>query len=159
DRAGGDPSTPAAPSSAPQSTGDAATTDDAPPEETRSPSSSEPEDGTVPEEFLGRWSTTIDNDSGSHSRRLTMQQGEAGDTVMSLVADGPTGNGTYHCVFEARLTDASDGRLRIGPSTVTVGEPRSACTPGSASEITLLPDGTLRRESTGTGEQLTYTRD
>ncbi|MFH8764709.1 serine/threonine-protein kinase [Streptomyces althioticus] len=159
DRAGGDPSTPAAPSSAPQGTGDAATTDDVPPEETRSPSGSEPEDGTVPEEFLGRWSTTIDNDSGSHSRRLTVRQGEAGDTVMSLVADGPTGNGTYHCVFEARLTDASDGRLRIGPSTVTVGEPRSACTPGSASEITLLPDGTLRRESTGTGEQLTYTRD
>lgn len=160
DRAGGDPSTPAAPSSAPQSTGDAAATDDVPPAETRSPSSSAPADGTVPGEFLGRWSTTIDNDSGSHSRRLTVQQGEVGDTVMSLVADGPTGNGTYHCVFEARLTGTSDdGRLRIGPSTVTAGEPRSACTPGSASEITLLPDGTLRRESTGTGEQLTYTRD
>ncbi|MGA5605674.1 serine/threonine-protein kinase [Streptomyces griseoincarnatus] len=160
DRAGGGPSTPAAPSSAPQSTGDAAATDDVPPAETRSPSSSAPADGTVPGEFLGRWSTTIDNDSGSHSRRLTVQQGEAGDTVMSLVADGPTGNGTYHCVFEARLTGTSDdGRLRIGPSTVTAGEPRSACTPGSASEITLLPDGTLRRESTGTGEQLTYTRD
>ncbi|MFC8837172.1 serine/threonine-protein kinase [Streptomyces griseoincarnatus] len=160
DRAGGDPSTPAAPSSAPQSTGDAAATDDVPPAETRSPSSSAPADGTVPGEFLGRWSTTIDNDSGSHSRRLTVRQGEVGDTVMSLVADGPTGNGTYHCVFEARLTGTSDdGRLRVGPSTVTVGEPRSACTPGSASEITLLPDGTLRRESTGTGEQLTYTRD
>ncbi|MEV5264571.1 serine/threonine-protein kinase [Streptomyces werraensis] len=159
DRAGGDPSTPAAPSSAPQSTGDAATTDDAPPTGTGSPSGSAPAGGPVPEEFLGRWSTTIDNDSGSHSRRLTVQQGEIGDTVMSLVADGPTGNGTYHCVFEARLTGASDGRLRIGPSTVTVGEPRTACTPGSASDITLLPNGSLRRTSTGTGEQLTYTRD
>ncbi|MET8896693.1 serine/threonine-protein kinase [Streptomyces albogriseolus] len=159
DRAGGDPSTPAAPSSTPQSTGDAATTDDAPPTESRSPSSSAPADGTVPEEFLGRWSTTIDNDSGSHSRRLTVQQGEVGDTVMSLFADGPTGNGTYHCVFEARLTGTSGGRLQIGPSTVTVGEPRTACTPGSASEIAVLPDGTLRRTSNGTGEQLTYTRD
>ena len=159
DRAGGDPSTPAASSSASQSTDDAGTTDGVPPSETRSPSSDAPEDGTVPEEFLGRWSTSIDNDSGSHSRRLTVQQGEVGDTVMSLVAEGPTGNGTYHCVFEARLTGTSGGDLRIGPSTVTVGEPRSACTPGSASEITLLPDGTLRRESTGTGEQLTYTRD
>ncbi|MET9163519.1 serine/threonine-protein kinase [Streptomyces cellulosae] len=159
DRAGGDPSTPAASSSASQSTDDAGTTDDVPPPETRSPSSDAPEDGTVPEEFLGRWSTTIDNDSGSHSRRLTVQQGEVGDTVMSLVAEGPTGNGTYHCVFEARLTGTSGGDLQIGPSTVTVGEPRSACTPGSPSEITVLPDGSLRRTSTGTGEQLTYTRD
>ncbi|MFF5799812.1 serine/threonine-protein kinase [Streptomyces albogriseolus] len=159
DRAGGDPSTPAAPAGTPQSTGTAATTDDVPPTESGSPSSGAPADGTVPEEFLGRWSTTIDNDSGSHSRRLTVQQGEAGDTVMSLVAEGPTGNGTYHCVFEARLTGASGGRLQLGPSTVTAGEPRSACTPGSASDIVLLPDGTLRRTSTGTGEQLTYTRD
>ncbi|MFF0811164.1 serine/threonine-protein kinase [Streptomyces albogriseolus] len=159
DRAGGDPSTPAAPAGTPRSTGDAATTDDVPPTESGSPSSGAPADGTVPEEFLGRWSTTIDNDSGSHSRRLTVQQGEAGDTVMSLVAEGPTGNGTYHCVFEARLTGASGGRLQLGPSTVTAGEPPSACTPGSASDIVLLPDGTLRRTSTGTGEQLTYTRD
>ncbi|MFH9178031.1 serine/threonine-protein kinase [Streptomyces albogriseolus] len=159
DHAGGDPSTPAAPTGTPRSTGDAATTDDVPPTESGSPSSAAPADGTVPEEFLGRWSTTIDNDSGSHSRRLTVQQGEAGDTVMSLVAEGPTGNGTYHCVFEARLTGTSGGRLQLGPSTVTAGEPRSACTPGSASDITLLPDGTLRRTSTGTGEQLTYTRD
>lgn len=159
DHAGGDPSTPAAPAGTPRSTGTAATTDDVPPTESGSPSSGAPADGTVPEEFLGRWSTTIDNDSGSHSRRLTVQQGEAGDTVMSLVAEGPTGNGTYHCVFEARLTGASGGRLQLGPSTVTAGEPRSACTPGSASDIVLLPDGTLRRTSTGTGEQLTYTRD
>ncbi|MFI0503254.1 serine/threonine-protein kinase [Streptomyces albogriseolus] len=159
DRAGGDPSTPAAPTSTPRSTGDAAGTDDVPPAESGSPSSAAPADGTVPEEFLGRWSTTIDNDSGSHSRRLTVQQGEVGDTVMSLVAEGPTGNGTYHCVFEARLTGTSGGRLQIGPSTVTAGEPRSACTPGSPSDIILLPDDTLRRTSTGTGEQLTYTRD
>ncbi|MEU0653354.1 serine/threonine-protein kinase [Streptomyces albogriseolus] len=159
DHAGGDPSAPAAPAGTPRSTGDAATTDDVPPTESGSPSSGAPADGTVPEEFLGRWSATIDNDSGSHSRRLTVQQGEAGDTVMSLVAEGPTGNGTYHCVFEARLTGASGGRLQLGPSTVTAGEPRSACTPGSASDIVLLPDGTLRRTSTGTGEQLTYTRD
>ncbi|MGA5119186.1 serine/threonine-protein kinase [Streptomyces pseudogriseolus] len=158
DRAGGDPSTPAAPST-PQNTGDAGTTDDAPPTESGPPTSDAPEDGTVPAEFLGSWSGSIDNDSGSHSRRLTVQQGEVGDTVMSLVADGPTGSGTYHCVFEARLTGTSGGRLRLGPSTVTVGEPRSACTPGAASEISLLPDGSLRRVSDGTGEQLTYTRD
>ncbi|MFZ4153738.1 serine/threonine-protein kinase [Streptomyces pseudogriseolus] len=158
DRAGGDPSTPAAPST-PQSTSDAGTADDAPPTQSGPPTSDAPEDGTVPADFLGSWSGSIDNDSGSHSRRLTVQQGEVGDTVMSLVADGPTGSGTYHCVFEARLTGTSGGRLQLGPSSVTTGEPRSACTPGAASEISLLPDGSLRRVSDGTGEQLTYSRD
>ncbi len=113
DRAGGDPSTPAAPSTPHRTgdagTGDAGTTDDAPPTESGPPTSDAPEDGTVPAEFLGSWSGSIDNDSGSHSRRLTVQQGEVGDTVMSLVADGPTGSGTYHCVFEARLTGTSGG--------------------------------------------------
>ncbi len=157
-RAGGDPTTPAAASDSEQrSTGGPATTDDGRPSGS-GPSGDDPAGGTVPTEFLGSWSTTIDNDSGHHSRRLTVQQGEVGDTVMSLVADGPTGSGSYHCVFEAPLTGASDGLLRIGPSTVTVGE-SGACTPGSSSEITLLPDGSLRRVSSGTGEQLTYTRD
>ncbi|MGW1899320.1 serine/threonine-protein kinase [Streptomyces hirsutus] len=119
-----------------------------------------PADGAIPTGYLGSWSTTIDNASGLHSRRLTIQQGGAGDTVMSLVADGPTGNGTYHCVFEGDLTSAgSGGRLEIGPTTVTVGQPRSACTPGAASTVTLLPDGSLKRVNTGSGEQLTYTRD
>ncbi|MHC3449505.1 serine/threonine-protein kinase [Streptomyces prasinus] len=119
-----------------------------------------PADGAIPDDYLGNWSTTIDNASGLHSRRLTIQQGDTGDTVMSLVAEGPTGNGTYHCVFEGDLTGTgSGGRLEIGPTTVTVGRPLSACTPGAASAVTLLPDGTLRRVSTGSGEQLTYTRD
>ncbi len=84
-----------------------------------------------------------------------------GDTVLSLVADGPTGNGPYRCVFEARLSGVtgSGDRLEIGPSSVTAGRPRSACAPGAATEITLLPDGSLKRVNTRNGEQLTYTRD
>ncbi|WP_423836160.1 serine/threonine-protein kinase [Streptomyces cathayae] len=125
------------------------------------PGTSAPTDGAIPTGYLGSWSTTIDNASGLHTRTLTLQQGEVGDTVMSLVADGPTGNGTYHCVFEGSLSDApgSGDRLRIGPSSVTVGQPRSACTPGSATEITLRPDGSLQRVNTSNGEQLVYTRD
>lgn len=157
-RAGGDPTTPPSPSSAPRSTGPA-TPDDPQPADTQRPSTSAPADGTVPADYLGSWSTTIDNASGEHTRRLTLQQGEVGDTVMSLVADGPTGSGTYHCVFEARLTGSSGDRLEFGPSSVTVGQPRSACTPGSASEITLLSGDSLRRVNSGNGEQLTYTRD
>ncbi|MFD7769449.1 protein kinase [Streptomyces sp. NPDC059787] len=152
-RAGGDPTAPPSPGGASRSS--APTT----PDDTRPPSTSAPADGTIPADYLGSWSTTIDNASGEHTRRLTIQQGEAGDTVMSLVADGPTGDGTYHCVFEARLTAGSGDRLELGPSSVTVGQPRSACTPGSASEVTLLPDGSLQRVTTGNGEQLTYTRD
>ncbi|WP_424871880.1 protein kinase domain-containing protein [Streptomyces sp. SAI-229] len=151
-RAGGDPTAPPSPSGTSQSS--APTSDD-----TRRPSASAPAEGTIPADYLGSWSTTIDNASGEHTRKLTIQQGEVGDTVMSLVADGPAGNGTYHCVFEARLTAGSGDRLELGPSSVTVGQPGGACTPGSASEVTLLPDGSLQRVTTGTGEQLTYTRE
>lgn len=78
------------------------------------------------------------------------------------MADGPTASGgTYHCVFEGELTDApgSDGPLKIGPSTVTVGQPRTACTPGEATEVTLLTDFTLQRVNTGSGERLTYSKE
>ncbi|WP_254396764.1 hypothetical protein [Streptomyces sp. AC558_RSS880] len=157
-RAGGDPTAAPSPGSASRSTGPT-TPDDTQPTGTQRPGTSAPADGTVPADYLGSWSTTIDNASGEHTRKLTLQQGEVGDTVMSLVADGPTGSGTYHCVFEARLTGGSGDRLELGPSSVTVGQPRSACTPGAASEIVLLPDGSLQRVNTGNGEQLTYARD
>ncbi|MFD8235250.1 serine/threonine-protein kinase [Streptomyces sp. NPDC059696] len=120
-----------------------------------------PVDGTIPAGYLGTWTTTIDNADGRHSRSLTLQQGEPGDTVLSLVADGPTRTGgTYHCVFEGRLTSApgAGGTLSIGPSTVKVGQPRTACTPGAATEVTLLSDGTLERVNTSSGERLTYTK-
>ncbi|MFC9128743.1 serine/threonine-protein kinase [Streptomyces sp. NPDC057099] len=123
---------------------------------------SSPADGAIPTAYLGTWTTTIDNADGQHTRSLTIQQGEPGDTVLSLVADGPTkGGGTYHCVFEGELTDdpGSDGPLNIGPSTVTVGQPRSACTPGEATEVTLLTDYTLQRVNTSSGERLTYSKE
>ncbi|MEU0223109.1 serine/threonine-protein kinase [Streptomyces sp. NPDC006284] len=127
---------------------------------TTDPTTPTTQDGTIPTAYLGTWSTTIDNASGVHTRHLTIQQGDVGDTVLSLVADGPAGNGTYHCVFEAELSDApdSDGPLDIGPSTVTVG-PATTCTPGDPSRVRLLPDGTLERTNTGTDEKLTYRRD
>ncbi|MFI9568747.1 serine/threonine-protein kinase [Streptomyces rishiriensis] len=119
-----------------------------------SPSSSA---GGVPAAFLGAWTTTIENESGTNTRRLTITQGGVGDAVLALVADGKA----YHCEFSAALTRApgADGPLRIGPSEVTTGRPLSSCSPGAASEITLLADGRLQRTNTGTGEKLTYTRD
>ncbi|MFD4525161.1 serine/threonine-protein kinase [Streptomyces sp. NPDC058470] len=125
-----------------------------------SPTTQAPEGGAIPEVYLGTWSSGIDNDSGSNTRQLVIQQGEVGDTVLSLTAEGPAGNGTYHCVFQAALakTPTADGPLEIGPSEVTVGEPATACSPGAASEVTLLPDGSLRRVNTDSGEALTYTK-
>lgn len=159
DQAGGDPS--------PSVTGPT-TPGETPPDRQQQPSptrstqtaSAPPSDGAIPVDYLGTWTTTIDNADGVHTRELTLQQGETGDTVLSLVADGPTANGTYHCLFQADLVEApaGDGPLSIGPSTVTSGEPRSSCSPGAATEITLLPDGTLERTNTGTDEKLTYTR-
>lgn len=117
------------------------------------------QDGTIPTAYLGTWATTIDNASGAHTRRLTIRQGSVGDTVLSLFADGPTGNGTYHCVFEADLLNApgADGPVRVGPSTVADG-PSASCTPGAPSQVSLLPNGALERTNTSTGEKLTYTR-
>ncbi|MER6370567.1 protein kinase [Streptomyces mirabilis] len=139
------PSTPSTPSSSPS---------DSP-----SPQASQG-GGAIPEGFLGTWDASIDNATGHNTRRLTIQQGAVGDTVLSLVADGPSGSSTYHCVFRAELTAApgAGGPLAIGPSEVTGGAPISSCSPGAASEITLQSDGRLRRVNTGSGESLTYTK-
>lgn len=125
-----------------------------------SPSARASQGGTIPEGFLGTWEASIDNATGHNTRQLTIQQGAVGDTVLSLVADGPSGSSTYHCVFQATLTAApsAGGTLAIGPSEVTSGAPISSCSPGAASEITLLSDGRLRRVNTGSGESLTYSK-
>ncbi|MDH6214752.1 serine/threonine-protein kinase [Streptomyces pseudovenezuelae] len=124
-----------------------------------SPTASAPSDGAVPTGYLGTWTTTITNADGENTRTLTIRQGEVGDSVLSLVADGPTSSGSYHCVFEATLTQqpSTDGPLEIGPSEVTSGE-SGACAPGDPTEITLLADGSLERVNTSNGEKLTYSR-
>jgi hypothetical protein len=113
-------------------------------------------DGAVPSGYLGTWNTSIDNSTGHSTRQLTIRQGKVGDPVLTLVADGPG----YHCVFSADLTQRPGGGspLAIGASTVTSGQPLSACSPGAASEVTLLSDRTLQRVNTGNGEKLTYTK-
>ncbi|CAM5727692.1 hypothetical protein SGLAM104S_02394 [Streptomyces glaucescens] len=144
------------PATTPATTGAPTTPGPASPSPSPSPSvSSSAQDGAIPADYLGTWTTTIDNASGTHTRTLTLQQGEPGDTVLSLTADGAD----YHCVFEAALSGepAANGPLPVGPSTVTVGEP-PACSPGAATEITLVSPDTLERVNTSTGEKLTYTR-
>ncbi|MFD3521287.1 serine/threonine-protein kinase [Streptomyces sp. NPDC058653] len=141
---------------------DTTPSDDAPPT-SQSPSSSPSEDagpGDVPKKYLGAWSGTIDGATGRNTRELSIRQGKVGDTVLVLTAEGPTDTGgTYHCVFEAPLGEAPpSGPLKIGPSTVTTGRPMSSCTPGASTELTILPDGRLRRVTTANGESVTYTK-
>ncbi|HZF88969.1 serine/threonine-protein kinase [Streptomyces sp.] len=155
----GDGDAKAPPSPSPTTTGGPTTPGPTSPTPSPSPSpsaSSAEQDGAIPADYLGTWTTTIENADGTHTRTLTIRQGEPGDAVLSLTADGAD----YHCVFEAELSGepAGDGPLPIGPSTVTVGEPRTSCSPGEATEITLISPDTLQRVNTSTGEKLTYTR-
>ncbi|MFJ4706723.1 protein kinase [Streptomyces anulatus] len=118
-------------------------------------------EGAVPEDFLGTWTGSIPGEEGASTRTLTIRQGDVGDQVLVLTAEGPLASGsTYHCEFTAPLADrpAGDGPVRIGPSTVSSGRPASSCTPGKPTELTLLPDGDLRRSTAGTGESLSYTK-
>ncbi|GAA3483663.1 protein kinase domain-containing protein [Streptomyces yanii] len=133
---------------------------DAPSDTSPSPSGAEKNgDGSIPEGYLGTWSGSIDNSAGHSTRELVIQQGKVGQTVLTLTAEGPIDTGgTYRCVFQADLTDEPSpaGPIHIGPSTITLGEPMTSCTPGKATTLTLLPDGTLRRENADTGEKITY---
>ncbi|MBM7057071.1 serine/threonine protein kinase, partial [Streptomyces sp. RHZ10] len=118
-------------------------------------------EGGVPEGFLGTWSGSIPGEQGPSTRTLTIRQGDVGDQVLALTAEGPLESGsTYHCEFTAPLSGpaAGDGPVRIGPSTVSSGRPATSCTPGKPTELALLPDGSLRRTTTGTGESLIYTK-
>ncbi|WP_372350539.1 serine/threonine-protein kinase [Streptomyces sp. KL116D] len=117
--------------------------------------------GEIPAKFLGTWSGAIDNATGHHPRQITIQQGEPGDTVLSMTADGPQKDGQpYHCLFEGELTSATDSTLRIGGTDPVIAEPASACTPGKPSTVTILPSGQLRRVMTGLdGKQQTLTYD
>ncbi|MFE6980477.1 serine/threonine-protein kinase [Streptomyces griseus] len=118
-------------------------------------------EGAVPQGLLGTWTGSIPGEQGPSTRTLTIRQGDVGDQVLALTAEGPLGSGsTYHCEFTAPLADrpSDDGPVRIGPSTVSSGRPASSCSPGKPTELTLLPDGSLRRSTAGTGESLIYTR-
>ncbi|MFD5696585.1 serine/threonine-protein kinase [Streptomyces lasiicapitis] len=142
-------------SSAPETPGSPSQSDSSP---TPSPSTTTASDKTVPDKFLGTWNGTVSGDAGVSTRQLTIQQGEEGDTVLSMTADGPmAGGGTYHCVFQGELTSASEDRLNIGPTRVTVGGP-PACDPGKPTVVTILPSGELHRVNTDGSRALTYTK-
>lgn len=116
----------------------------------------------MPQRFVGTWNGGVRTKDGYSPRRLVIKQGKAGDTVLVLTADGAAkGKRGYHCEFTAPLaarpSGAAGSPLRIGPSSVKVGRPKSSCTPGAPTTLTIQPDGTLRRATAG-GKSLTYKR-
>ncbi|WP_323188163.1 serine/threonine-protein kinase [Streptomyces sp. NBC_00237] len=129
-------------------------TDTTPPPASTTP----PASAGIPSGFLGTWRGTVGGDAGVSTRVLTLRQGGSGETVMSLVAEGPSPTGTYRCLFEAELASEPypDGPLQLGPSRVVTG-PAASCSPGRASEVVLLPDGRLRR-TTPDNKSVTYTK-
>ncbi|MFJ9689125.1 serine/threonine-protein kinase [Streptomyces bacillaris] len=121
------------------------------------------DEGAVPEDYLGTWTASLPGERGDSTRKLIIRQGAVGDQVLSLTAEGPLALGaTYHCEFTAPLAARpsadEDEPVLIGPSAVSVGRPASSCSPGKSTELTLLPDGTLRRATTGSGESVVYTK-
>ncbi|MFI7338974.1 protein kinase [Streptomyces sp. NPDC050085] len=132
------------------------------------PQSSAPSDtpqstaGGIPEKYLGTWTNEAVNDYGPITRRLVVQQGEPGDTVLSLTQDGTQNNGSpYHCVFQGKLASADDTEMHVAGTEVTVAEPSaSSCRKGTPSTVTVLPSGQLKRELIdATGNQQTFTYD
>ncbi|CAM5707894.1 hypothetical protein SHIRM173S_08337 [Streptomyces hirsutus] len=111
-----------------------------------------------PDRVSAARSTTIDNASGLHSRRLTIQQGGAGDTVMSPSPTDPPA--TAPTTARSRATSPARFRRQAGdrPDHRDGRPAAERRTPRAASTVTLLPDGSLKRVNTGSGEQLTYRR-
>lgn len=59
-------------------------------------------EGAVPKDFLGTWTGSIPGEQGASTRTLTIRQGDVGDQILVLTAEGPLDSGsTYHCEFTA----------------------------------------------------------
>ncbi|MFE0042574.1 serine/threonine-protein kinase [Streptomyces albireticuli] len=121
---------------------------------------SAPATGPVPQAFLGTWQSDFRNESGAHTRSVTLRQGPLGSTVADISGSGTDKDGVaYRCAWTADLAGGGEGGapLHLGPSRVTLAQPATDCSPGPRSELTLLSDGGMSRELVGKGEApLTY---
>ncbi|ARZ69248.1 serine/threonine protein kinase [Streptomyces albireticuli] len=121
-----------------------------PPAGTSGPST--PAAGPVPQGFAGTWQTSFDSGSGANNRIITISRGPAAD--VTIQGSGTLDDGTsYTCRWHATASGDSGGTtsLSLGPSSVTQARPTSACQPGSASDLVMLPDGRMRRDFADSG--------
>ncbi|MBC2877904.1 MULTISPECIES: serine/threonine-protein kinase [Streptomyces] len=115
--------------------------------------------------YKGVWQSEFGGDGRRNKRVLFVQPGVSGSRV-EITGDGVLDDGTsYHCVWQASVTGGANatvpGPLLLGPSTVTEAQPKSACQPGSSSELVLQPDGRMRRDFIDSGTKdasLVYTK-
>ncbi|HCA85365.1 MAG TPA: hypothetical protein DEQ61_07650 [Streptomyces sp.] len=141
---------PAASASAPAEPGPSTTDAPTPAETGASAEAGEEDDGTVPSKYIGSWRTSVG--SGSDTSTINITEGETGETVLFLTAEGPS----YRCEFEASLVDTGPP-IELSPSTVTYKTSEESCQPGAGSSLELTEDGSLRRTLTGSDKRpLTY---
>lgn len=98
-----------------------------------------PATAALPDSYAGAWRAR----SGTATWHLTLTPGTVGDPVMDLRVEDPG----YSCTWRAALLGGGDA-VELAASTVTSGAP-ATCAPGGVSRLRLLPDGSLRRELTG----------
>ncbi|MGK5730576.1 protein kinase domain-containing protein [Streptomyces sp. URMC 124] len=108
--------------------------------------------GTGPQAFAGTWQSTFGSGARTNSRTITISRGTV--VTVTIQGSGTLDDGTsYTCQWSATATGGGTGGspLRVGPSSVTRANPASACQPGSASDLVLLPDGGMRRDFVDSG--------
>ncbi|MGW1077426.1 serine/threonine-protein kinase [Streptomyces sp. NPDC002537] len=147
------------PSPAPSAPGSPPSPSPAPP---TTPGGDGKADGAVPQAFLGTWESGFSTEFGTQNRRVTVRQGAVGAAVADISATGTDKDGrSYRCLWTQSLTGGGTGGsplLLVRAGTV-VAEPADDCVPAQGSELTLLPDGGMRRVLTGsTDAPLTYRR-
>ncbi|MFI9721179.1 protein kinase [Streptomyces sp. NPDC052396] len=135
---------PAGPGPSPTAPVTTTTTASTPAPPTHGPS---PTVGTA-QDYLGTWQSGFDTHGGHSSRTITVQQGTARIQGSGFLDDGTA----YTCAWDAVVNGGGNGApLHLGPSAVVQAQPASACQPGSASDLVLLPDGRMRRDFTDSG--------
>lgn len=131
-------------------------TDPAPPP-TGDPTTQDPTRSGEYPGYSGTWQTSFDSGAGANYRTITVTGAGATIDGRGTLADGTA----YTCQWQATVSGGGGGSLRLGPSSVTHANPASACQPGSSSDLTLLPDGRMRRSFTDSGTKdasLVYSR-
>ncbi|MEV4439877.1 serine/threonine-protein kinase [Streptomyces sp. NPDC049577] len=117
---------------------------------TAAPSTGTP--GSGPAAFVGTWQSSFSTGSGTSNRTITISR-SAGVEV-TIQGGGVLDDGTsYTCQWHTTGLGGGSGdtTLHLGPSTVTQANPTTACQPGSASDLVLLPDGRMRRDFVDSG--------
>ncbi|MFF7725966.1 serine/threonine-protein kinase [Streptomyces sp. NPDC008001] len=117
-----------------------------------SPAAGTDGDNTGPQAFAGTWQTGFGSGTRTNSRAITISRGP--NTAVTIDGSGVLDDGTpYTCQWQTTATGGgtAGSPLHLGPSRVTHANPASACQPGSASDLVLLPDGSMRRDFADSG--------